>query len=249
VESLLYGELVGWYHLLDPPEDHAVETAGYAAHLERVALGRPETLLELGAGAGNNALHLKQRFRCTLADLSEAMLGLSRARNPECEHVAGDMRTMRLGRTFDAVLVHDAICYMTSREDLRAAAQTAFEHTRPGGAAIFAPDCVRETLCESTELEEGDEGDRSLRCLMWTWDPDPTDETYLVDFAFLLRDGVTVRAVHDQHVEGVFARATWLEILGSVGYEVESVPPDAKVRPEELFVCRRPPAPLFDVGH
>jgi SAM-dependent methyltransferase len=242
VQALLYGELVDWYSLLDPAEDHAVETADYTELFERAVRGRPETLLELGAGAGNNALHLKQRFQCSLADLSEAMLGLSRARNPECEHVAGDMRSMRLGRTFDAVLVHDAVCYMTSREDLRAAAQTAFEHTRPGGAAIFQPDCVRETLCESTELEEGDEGGRSLRCLMWTWDPDPTDDTYLVDFAFLLRDGVTVRAVHEQHIEGVFARSTWLEILGSVGYEVENVPPDAQGRPVELFLCRKPAA-------
>ena len=47
------------------------------------------------------------------------MLALSRALNPECEHLAGDMRTLRLGRVFDAVFVHDAVCYMTTRADLR----------------------------------------------------------------------------------------------------------------------------------
>jgi hypothetical protein len=151
------------------------------------------------------------------------------------------MRTLRLGRTFDAVLVHDAVVYMTSREDLRAAAQTAFAHTRRGGVAIFAPDCVRETFREAPQLEGSDAGARSLRCLMWTWDPDPGDDTYLVDFAFLLRDGATMRAVHDRHVEGLFSRATWHEILGGVGYGVEEVvlPPEGGPA-EEIFLCRRP---------
>src|SRR4051812_46619548 len=101
MQPQLYDELVPWYRLLDPPEDHRDEAASYQQALERAASPRPETLLDLGAGAGHNAVHMKQRFRCTLTDLSEAMLGLSRALNPECEHVAGDMRTLRLGRTFD----------------------------------------------------------------------------------------------------------------------------------------------------
>ena len=35
----------------------------------------------------------------TLVDLSEEMLAVSRELNPECEHLQGDMRTLRLGRT------------------------------------------------------------------------------------------------------------------------------------------------------
>jgi hypothetical protein len=31
--------------------------------------------------------------------------------------VEGDMRTTRLGRQFDAVFVHDAVCYMTTEAD------------------------------------------------------------------------------------------------------------------------------------
>lgn len=175
VQPALYRELVPWYRLVDPPADHADEAVRYREAIERVASPRPETLLELGAGAGHNALHLKGRFRCTLADPSEPMQALSRELNPECEHVAGDMRTLRLRRTFDAVLVHDAVVYMTTEEDLNAAARTAFVHTRPGGAAVFAPDHVRETFREGTNLIAGDDGDRALRGLEWTWDPEPTE--------------------------------------------------------------------------
>src|SRR5690242_12917954 len=107
-----------WYRLLDPPEDHREEADAFEAAFERVVSPRPETLLELGSGAGHNAFHLKRRFRCTLTDLSEEMLALSRVLNAECEHVAGDMRTLDLGRTFDVVLVHDAVAYMTTEADL-----------------------------------------------------------------------------------------------------------------------------------
>ena len=238
----LYGELVSWYRLLDPPADHAEEAALFQRALERGVSGAATTLLELGAGAGHNAVHLAPRFTCTLTDLSAPMLGLSRETNPNCEHVQGDMRSLRLSRQFDAVLVHDAVMYLTSREDLLATARTAFAHTRPGGAALFAPDCVRETLHEGAQLEGSSDGPRELKCLMWTRDPDPADETYLVDFAFLLREGAEVKAASDQHVEGVFPRATWVELLTLAGYEVEHLPWALEGDDERLdrFLCRRP---------
>src|SRR5215207_2086676 len=95
---LLYGDLTRWYHLVDPPDDHAEEVACFVDAFGTAITGPAATLLELGSGAGHNACHLKRRFACTLTDVAEPMLALSRTRNPECEHVAGDMRTLRLGR-------------------------------------------------------------------------------------------------------------------------------------------------------
>jgi hypothetical protein len=227
---------------VDPPEDHWDEAASYQGAIERVATPRPETLLELGAGAGGNAFYLKRRFRCTLSDPSEPMLSLSRELNPECEHVSGDMRSLRLSRTFDAVFVHDAVMYMTSEADLRAAVETAFVHTRPGGAAVFAPDCFRETFREATNLLSGTDGALALRGLEWSWDPDPSDDTFVTDFAFVLREGEGVRVVHDRHVEGLFAIGTWRRILEGVGFQLETFerPLDEAGATDELFVGRRP---------
>ena len=239
---LLYRDLVPWYRLVDPTADHEEEAACYRAALEGAASAPPQTLLELGAGAGNNAFFLKRRFRCTLADLSPEMQALSRELNPECEHVAGDMRSLRLGRTFDAVFVHDAVVYMTTEDDLLAAARTAFAHTRPGGAAVFAPDYVRETFRETTDLIQGQEGARALRGLEWAWDPDPADDTYAVEYAFLLRDGEDVKAVHDRHLEGLFSRAVWTRVLAGAGYgRIEPVArPIGEGRFDQIFVARRP---------
>ena len=143
-----YDELAEWWPLVgDPATEYAVEAGIYADLLAEACDGPIESLLELGSGGGNNALHMKRRFpRLLLTDVSQGMLAVSRALNPECEHRHGDMRTLRVGRTFDAVFVHDAVCYMTTEADLRRAMETAWVHCRPGGAVLFAPDYVRENF-------------------------------------------------------------------------------------------------------
>lgn len=90
---------------------------------------------------------------------------------------------------YPAVFVHDAILYMTTEADLRRAFATALEHLEPGGVALFAPDTVRERFEPKTDHGGRDGKGRALRYLDWIWDPDPRDDTCLVDFAFLLREG------------------------------------------------------------
>ena len=176
----MYDELAAWWPLLDDPADYAEEAGVYGDLLAGACDGAIESLLELGCGGGNNALHMKRRFgRLVLSDLSPGMLEVSRALNPECEHHLGDMRTLRLNRTFDAVFVHDAVCYMTTEDDLRRAIETAWIHCRAGGAALLAPDYVRENFrpgatsggCDERGEPGGGECPRGLRYLEWVWDP------------------------------------------------------------------------------
>ncbi|MEW6271577.1 MAG: class I SAM-dependent methyltransferase [Thermodesulfobacteriota bacterium] len=242
----LYGELASWWPLLSPPEHYAEEAAIYRDLILGACAEPPRTLLELGSGGGNNASHLKTTFAMTLVERAPGMLDVSRALNPECEHVPGDMRDVRLGRTFDAVFVHDAIAYMTTLEDLARAVQTAFVHCRPGGAALLAPDAVRETFRPSTHAGGHDGVTRSLRYLEWIWDPDPDDTTYVADFAYLLREGRgTPRVLHDRHVVGLFARDEWLRVLSEAGFAPECVPLVHSEVPAgrcEMFVARKPRA-------
>ncbi len=219
----LYTELAPWFPVLTAPSDYAHEASRYRAVLETLT-PQPTTLLELGSGGGNNASHLKARFEMTLVDLSPEMLEVSVRLNPECEHVQGDMRSVRLGRLFDAVFVHDAVMYLTTEEDLKRAIETAFVHTRPGGGALFVPDCLRETYREGTDQGGNDMGPRSLRYLEWSWDPDPSDSTFRTDYAYLIRDeSGSVRCIHDTHLEGLFPRETWLSLFTQAGFSPRSV--------------------------
>ncbi len=237
----LYSELSTWYHLLSDPADYA-EEAEFARSLLSSASSTPvATILELGSGGGNNASHLKANFTMTLADVSLPMLDLSRTLNRECEHIQGDMRTLRLGRFFDAVLIHDAIMYMVTEAHLRRAVETAFIHCKPGGAALFMPDVLRETFISLTTHggHDGKSGDgRSIRYIEWTFDPDPADSTYTVDFAYLLRkSGKPVRVVHDSHVFGIFGREVWLSLLRNAGFEPRVV---ADPWGREVFITTKP---------
>lgn len=237
----LYDELAEWWPVFSDPKEYRREAVHIARVLRQATSPRPRTVLELGSGGGNSAFHLKARFAMTLVDLSPEMLKVSRKLNPECEHVRGDIRTVRLGRTFDAVFVHDAICHMTTKRDLSAVMRTAYEHCRPGGVALFVPDFVRETFVAGTDQGGSDSPRRRLRFLQWVFDPDANDNTYLVDFAILLRNQRgEARMVHDRHVLGLFPRAQWLRLMRDVGFKARVVRDD-EVR--ELFLGRRASEP------
>ncbi len=215
-----YGDLAVWWPLISPPEEYEEEAAFAATVLGSASM--PVTdVLELGSGGGHNAVHLKASFAMTLVDLSEEMLDVSRRLNPECDHHQGDMRTVRLGRVFDAVFVHDAIDYMATEADLGRAMETAFVQCRPGGVAVFVPDRTTETFEPETDHGGTDAEDgRGVRFLDWSWDPVPDDGWAVTEYAFLLRDADGfVRVAHESHRLGLFGRQVWLRLLREAGFE------------------------------
>jgi trans-aconitate methyltransferase len=234
----LYQELAEWWHLFSPPEEYAGETRVFTELFQKQD-PTLKTMLELGSGGGNNASFMKEHFDLTLTDASDDMLNVSRRLNPECRHINGDMRSMRLDETFDAVFVHDAIMYMTTEDDLRQVLETAFAHCKDNGVALFAPDWVLETFKPGTDDDAHDGEGRSIRWLEWTHDIDSKTCLYKVDYAILLKseDG-EVKAVHDQHVESAFPEETWLNLLSAVGFKAEVVQ-DPLVTYRRLFVARR----------
>lgn len=237
----LYESLADWWPVISPPSEYAEEAALYVEMIRSAARGPVREVLELGSDGGNNASHMKHSFALTLVEPADRMRELSRALNPQCEHVPGDMRTVRLGRTFDVVFVHDAVMYMTTEDDLRAALATVAAHLAPGGGALVAPDATTETFREATEHGGGeDAGGRRARYLQWTLPPEPGGTSFETHYAFLLRepDGA-VRAAHDVHHEGLFPRATWLRLFSEVGLAATLAPRKIEGVEYDSFVAFR----------
>jgi trans-aconitate methyltransferase len=236
-----YTDMAPWWPLISAPEEYAEEAAEAARHLRAARIPVRE-VLELGSGGGNNAVHLKAWFDLTLVDLNPEMVAVSASLNPECSHAVGDMRSVRLGRTFDAVFIHDAVSYMLTEADLLACFVTAFEHCRPGGIVVVIPDDTAESWQPGTDHGGHDGADgRGARYLEWEWDPDPTDTWTAVEYAFLLRAaGGDVEVVHETHRTGLFPTATWLRLLERVGFTADPT--------EEHTTEDRPPRTIF-LGH
>ena len=215
--SRLYSEYADWWPLFADPAYYASEAASVTAILTETLGHSPRYVLELGCGGGSMASHLKTSMALTLVDLEPRMLAESRVLNPDCRHVPGDMRTVRLNQRFDAVILHDAVNYMTSTADLECALRTASAHLLPGGQALVLPDDTCESFQPTTATggRDGVDG-RSLRYLLWT--SPPVEATYAVDFAIMLRDSTGVfEVLHERHRFGLFSRDAWVSAFRSAG--------------------------------
>lgn len=244
----LYRELAPWWPVISPSVEYADDAAVIGGIF--AAAARPvRSVLDLGCGGGHVALYLKDGRSMTLVDLSAEMLAVSRQLNPDCEHVQGDMRTIRLGRQFDAVLAHDAVDYLTSQEDLSSVVRTAFAHCRPGGLAVFAPDHTAETFRAGTGGGGGHDGTgRQASFRERTSDPVTGDGWILAEYEFTLRDADgTVRVVPEAHRLGAFSRDTWLSTLRAAGFAAEARAGvhdgNGAASAKVIFIGRRDPGP------
>ena len=169
------------------------------------------------------------------------MLDLSRSLNPTVRHYLGDMRSFRLpGHTFDAVLVHDAICYMQTEDDLRPTFATARAHLRPGGVFLVAPDLVRDNFRPGMKLRWATERDGvAVITEEVIHDPDPDDTLVESHFTYTITEGGSERVERDIHVTGLFPISTWTRLFEEAGFSVEIIPlpGDGDGCGEHLFRC------------
>jgi len=231
----LYGSDASWWRLLAPPESYDELAAAVAVNLVHGA-GTVQTMVELGCGIAPMAEHFPSEWELILVDTSQAML--DEVNHPVAERVLADMRTLVLDRQVDAVLLQDAVMYLTSLEDLAAAFRAAFGALRPGGAFLVIPDTVREFYEETTLTGGGEDHERAIRMMEWHFDPDPSDHQTVASFSYVMRlpDG-TVRHHHESHTMGLFGSGEIVEQLVAAGFEVIEAEPTPAGLP---FLAQKP---------
>lgn len=147
------------YELLYPDPDEAGPTLCrrlFARYLPTP----PASVLDLGCGTGRDLAALARAGPpCWGVDALPEMIAYGRARRPNLRLEVGDMRAVRLGRTFDAVLcLGSALLYALTDEDLTRTLATFAAHAHPGtllvlallnAAAFLGDGAFRETV-EST---------------------------------------------------------------------------------------------------
>ena len=208
----------GW--LADPADDED-EAEVYVGLIKRTAAEPPRTLLHLASGAGGHDRIFKRHFIVTGVDLSEGMLARARAAHPDIEYIEGDMRSARLDRRFDAVVIPDGLDYMVSPEDLRRALGTAATHLEPGGV-LLAVVKTKETFQNNNFAYFG-EKDGVHVTLLENNHVDPFHpNTYEAVFMYLIRRQGDLAVHTDHHVLGLFSRSTWEMVFEEAGFAMQS---------------------------
>ena len=236
----LYDDLAWTWPIISDKDNYVHEAETFITVLRTYARREVKTLLHLGCGGGHLDYTLKTHLAVTGIDVSEAMLSLARRLNPEVTYLAGDMRTVRLDLTFDAVMIADSIDYMLTEDDLRAAFATAFAHLKPGGAfCTYAEETAGRFQQNRTRCSVRSQGDIEIVFIENAYDPNPADTTYENVFVYLIRRDGRLQIETDHHLGGLFPVASWLRLLGETGFEVtqlefddeESIPMFVGVKP------------------
>lgn len=144
--SQVFDTYARYYDLLYRDKDYAGEAEYVATHIRDQA-PHAKRILELGCGTGAHAEHLAHMgYTVHGVDISETMLARAEARKtalpPEVaarlSFSLGDVRTVRTGATYDAVIsLFHVMSYQTANADLEAVFETASAHLQTGGLFLF----------------------------------------------------------------------------------------------------------------
>ena len=233
----LYTDLSWIWPLLSPPEDYHEEAEVIIGEFQGLGLTAGRDLLHLGSGGGSLDWHLKSRFSVVGVELSEEMASHAATVNPEVEYWQGDMRSIRLGRMFDGILIHDAISYMTSVAALEDCFETAAAHLNPGGALVCLPEQLAEQFKQNRVRSQTHErAGLSVTTVEVMHDPDPADTWFETTFAYFIRQNGRLQVELDTHTLGVFPLATFARCASEAGFRVEAVQvPLSDMPPEEPY--------------
>ncbi|WP_049871797.1 class I SAM-dependent methyltransferase [Catenulispora acidiphila] len=135
--SLLYREPALYAEMADA---EAVDTAAAIVALaDRHGPAGADSLLDVGCGTGAVLEQLACKYsKSAGVDLLPGMIEISRERRPQLETYVGDMRTIRLGRSFEVVTcIGNALAYLTAPDDIEAAFATFAGHCVPGGVLVI----------------------------------------------------------------------------------------------------------------
>ena len=241
----LYHDLSWIWPIVSPPEEYAEETECFTRVIKEHAQIEVKTLLHLGCGGGRNDYTFKKYFDVTGVDLSEEMLSLARELNPDVNYHTGDMRSLRLRRSFDSVAAPDSLNYMKTEEELYQTFLSAYEHLNPGGVFLTVAEESRDRFKQNRTISSThSQGDVQITFIENSFDPDPQDTHFEMTFIYLVRNKSQLEIYTDFHMLGLFEIDIWHRLLSETGFEVKQLKFEHSTFLEDeffpMFVCLKP---------
>ena len=142
-------------------KDYAAETVELHDLIQREN-PKARSLLDVACGTGAHLAELRRWYTVEGVDQSPSMLAVARSRLPGVPFHVADMRTLELGRSFDAVLcLFSSIGYVTEPAEMRSTIGRLAAHVAPGGVLILdgwvRPDEWRDDFRGEPDIAHDDE--------------------------------------------------------------------------------------------
>lgn len=135
----MYDRSARWYDTIYSFKDYAAEAEALRGLLEERRPGL-RRVLDVACGTGEHLRHLREHYEVEGVDASPAMLEIARDKLPGVPFHRGDMRTLDLGRTFDAAIcMFGAMGHLEDEAELTTAVGRIVQHLDPGGVLIVEP--------------------------------------------------------------------------------------------------------------
>lgn len=215
-----YNELAWTEPILAPYETYREEALFYIKILRTYINKHPSTMLHLGCGAGGHDFYFKKHFLVTGVDISQGMLNLARENNPEITYLAGDMRTVKLRKKFDVIIIPDSIMYMTTVADLKKAISNAVSHLKPGGVFMVVIH-LKEDFRENNFVYSGEKD--NIHITVFENNFTVSDTTYEAALFYLIRQNGKLDIHTEVHTLGLFSRDIWMNIFKENHLKVKEI--------------------------
>jgi len=241
----LYHDLSWIWPIVSPPEDYVEETEFFSRTIKENSAIDVKTLLHLGCGGGRNDYTFKKHFAVTGIDISEEMLRMAKELNPDVDYLNGDMRSLRLEKTFDCVTALDSVNYMKDENDLIQLFRTAQDHLNPGGVFLTLVEENRERFKQNRTISTThSSGNTQITFIENSYDPDPEDTHFEMTLIYLVREEGGLEIYTDSHIWGLFPVDTWRSLLKDTGFEIQELKFEHSTFLEDeffpMFVCIKP---------
>jgi len=198
-------------------KDYAVE-ATTISNVVRAVHPSPKTILDVGCGTGEHALHLRKShgFAVDGLDLDPGLLAVAREKMPDARFFEGDMAAFDVGHRYDVVMcLFSSIGYLQTIERVTAALRCFRSHVAEDGVIVvepwFAPGVLRDGPGATRCAEAG--GVRVERASHTT--VAGRLSTLIFDYRFETTSGVQV--AREVHALGLFTQEEMMASFQEAG--------------------------------
>ncbi|HKR97934.1 MAG TPA: class I SAM-dependent methyltransferase [Candidatus Dormibacteraeota bacterium] len=221
-----YGPSAAVYDLLYTGASIVSFDAG-AAEINRIIKVRnpgAASLLDVACGTGQHLSLLRDQYEVEGVDLSDEMLAVAGARLPDVPLHHGDMRSLDLGRRFDAVIcMFSSIGHLLEPADMREAFVRMSLHLEPGGVLIVdgwvRPEGWKDGYLP--ELQQATDGRIEVYRLVHSR---REGRITTLNHHYLLRDPDGIQHFLEEHTLALTPTADYVAAAKETGLEVEVLP-------------------------